>query len=86
MPKAAGIRDDRLQVRVDVETKALLRRAAGYRYRTLSQFVLATALEAAEKVVRENEAVIPSQLDQIFYDALVNPPTPNPAKYKGSTE
>jgi uncharacterized protein (DUF1778 family) len=91
MPKAADIKDDRLQVRLDVEAKAMLQRAAGYRHKTVSQFVLATALEEAEKVIRENEAVTLSRPDwKIFYDALVNPPTPNPAlrkafaKYKRS--
>ena len=92
MARTADIRDDRLQVRLDAESKSVLRRAAGYRRRTVSQFVLATALEEAEKVIRENEIVALSRPDwKIFYDALANPPAPNAAlrkafaKYKKAT-
>jgi uncharacterized protein (DUF1778 family) len=83
MPRAAETKDDRLQVRLDAESKAVLRRAASYRHKTVSQFVLATALEEAEKVIRENEMVTLSSSDwKVFYDALTNPPAPNPALRK----
>ena len=92
MSKTADIKEDRLQVRLDAESKSMLQRAASYRHKTVSQFVLATALEEAEKVIRENEVVTLSRPDwKIFYDALTNPPAPNPAlrkafsKYKKST-
>ena len=83
MPRAAEIKDDRLQVRLDAESKAVLQRAAGYRRKTISQFVLATAIEEAEKVIRENEVVTLSGPDwKIFYEALTNPPKPNAALRK----
>jgi uncharacterized protein (DUF1778 family) len=92
MPRTADIKDDRLQVRLDAESKSVLQRAASYRHKTVSQFVLATALEEAEKVIRENEVATLSGPDwKIFYDALTNPPRPNPAlrkafaKYKKTT-
>jgi uncharacterized protein (DUF1778 family) len=92
MSRTADIKDDRLQVRLDAESKSVLQRAASYRHKTVSQFVLATALEEAEKVIRENEIVTLSGPDwKIFYDALTNPPPPNPAlrkafaKYKKAT-
>jgi len=92
MSKAADIKDDRLQVRLDAESKSMLQRAARYRRKTVSQFVLATALEEAEKVIRENEVVTLSGPDwKVFYDALTNPPPPNAAlrkafaKYKKAT-
>jgi uncharacterized protein (DUF1778 family) len=92
MPRTADIKDDRLQLRLDAGSKAVLQRAASYRHKTVSQFVLATALEEAEKVIRENEAVTLSGPDwKIFYDALTNPPAPNAAlrkafaKYKKAT-
>lgn len=76
-------KDDRLQIRVTVEAKTVLRRAANYRHATVSQFVLTTALAAAEKVIRENEAVTLSAADwKVFYDALSNPPAPNAALRK----
>lgn len=92
MPRAVETKEDRLQVRLDAESKSVLQRAARYRHKTVSQFVLATALEEAEKVIRENEIVTLSGPDwKIFYDALTNPPKPNAAlrkafaKYKKAT-
>lgn len=83
MPRAAETKDDRLQVRLDAETKKVLQRAASYRHKTVSQFVLAMALEEAEKVIRENEIVTLSSPDwKVFYDALTNPPAPNAALHK----
>lgn len=83
MPRAAETKDDRLQVRLDAESKSVLQRAASYRHKTVSQFVLATALEEAEKVIRENEIVTLSSPDwKLFYDALTDPPAPNAALRK----
>lgn len=45
--------------------------------------MLSTALEEAEKVIRENEVVSLSGADwTIFLDALTNPPPPNAALRK----
>lgn len=83
MPRAAETKDDRLQVRLDAESKSVLQRAASYRHKTVSQFVLATAMEEAEKVIRENEIVTLSSPDwKLFYDALTSPPAPNAALRK----
>ncbi len=87
MPKTAEIKDDRLQVRLDAVSKSVLQRAANYRRKTVSQFVLATALEEAEKVIRENEFVTLSGADwTVFFDALTNPPPPNAALRKAFTK
>ena len=78
MPTAAEAKQERLQIRLDAQAKSILQRAAGHRHKTLSQFVLGTALEEAEWVIRENEVVTLSGADwQVFYDALTNPPAPN---------
>lgn len=83
MARTAEIKDDRLQVRLDADAKRVLQRAARYRRKSVSQFVLATALDEAEKVIRENEAVTLSGVDwKTFYDALTDPPAPNAALRK----
>jgi len=80
MTRATEAKDDRLQVRLNAEAKIALQRAANYRHKTVSQFVLTTALIEAEKVIRENESVTLSAADwKVFYDALSNPPAPNAA-------
>ncbi len=83
MPRTVEIKDDRLQVRLDTESKNVLQRAASYRHKTVSQFVLMTALEEAEKVILENEVVTLSGPDwKVFFNALTNPPAPNAALRK----
>jgi len=93
MSSIVEAKDERLQVRLNAEAKTVLQRAANYRHKTVSQFVLTTALAEAEKVIRENEAVTLSAADwKVFYDALNNPPAPNAAlrkafaKYQKSAE
>ncbi|NGM85853.1 DUF1778 domain-containing protein [Parapusillimonas sp. SGNA-6] len=83
MSRTVEAKDDRLQIRLNAEAKSVLQRAASYRHKTVSQFVLTTALAEAEKVIRENEAVALSAADwKVFYDALSNPPAPNAALRK----
>ena len=83
MPTAAEAKQERLQIRLDAQAKSILQRAAGHRHKTLSQFVLGTALEEAERIIRENEVVTLSGADwQVFYDALTSPPAPNAALRK----
>ena len=83
MPTAGETKHERLQVRLDAQTKSLLRRAASYHHQRLSQFVLGTVLEEAERVIREHEVVTLSGSDwKAFYDALTNPPPPNAALRK----
>lgn len=83
MSSTVEAKDDRLQVRLNADAKAVLQRAANYRHKTVSQFVLTTALAEAEKVIRENEAVSLSGADwKVFYDALNHPPAPNAALRK----
>ena len=80
MAKATATKEDRLQVRLDADTKRTLERAAIYRRKTVSQFVLGTALEEAERVIRDNEVSTLSDREwKRFYDALVDPPKPNAA-------
>lgn len=77
------IKAERLQLRLDVNAKGRLQRAAGHRHESLSQFVLRSALQEAEKVIHENESVTLSEADwKLFYDALIDPPAPNAALKK----
>jgi uncharacterized protein (DUF1778 family) len=83
MPGNADVKEDRLQVRLDAASKGVLQRAASYRRRTVSQFVLASAMEEAEKVIRENEVATLSAADwAVFFEALTHPPPPNAALRK----
>ncbi|MDX2224160.1 MAG: DUF1778 domain-containing protein [Rhodospirillaceae bacterium] len=80
MSVPSQLKAERLQVRLDGRAKRLLQRAADYQRESVSQFVLRTALRHAEKVIDANEAVSLGERDwRVFFDALVDPPTPNAA-------
>jgi uncharacterized protein (DUF1778 family) len=68
----------RLEARVSRTQKDLLQRAASLSGRTLSEFVIASAQEAADKVIREHETVRLSRAEQTaFVKALLSPPAPS---------
>ena len=71
-------RGARLEARISVEQKTVLQQAAALSGRTLSEFVVASAQEAASRVIQEHETIRLSRTEQIvFVRALVNPPSPN---------
>ena len=71
-------RGARLEARISVEQKTLLQQAAALSGRTLSEFVVASAQEAAGRVIQEHETIRLTRAEQIaFVSALLNPPAPN---------
>ena len=78
MARTPQVKRDRMHLRVDAKTKRKLERAAAYEETSVSDFVLANAVAAAERVIDSHEKITLSGKDwDIFYDALVNPPEPN---------
>lgn len=74
--KKAG-RTSRLEARIDSEQKALFERAAALHGCSLSNFVIASAREAAIRTIREHEVIRLVGPDrEAFIAALVNPPSP----------
>jgi uncharacterized protein (DUF1778 family) len=71
-------RGARLEARISPEQKAILQQAAALSGRTLSEFVIASAQEAANRVIREYETIRLSRAEQIaFVSALLEPPAPH---------
>ena len=71
-------RGARLEVRVSVGQKSLLQRAAALSGRTLSEFVVASAQDAARLVIAEHESIrLPREEQLAFVEALLQPPEPN---------
>jgi uncharacterized protein (DUF1778 family) len=69
---------ERLEARISPDTKALFQRAAQAQGRSLSDFVVHSAMEAAQRTLREKEQIELSRRDRIaFVNALLNPPPPN---------
>lgn len=79
MSTAHTLKQQRLHIRLDGDSKKKLERAAAYANRTLSEFVLSRALDAADEVISEHESLRLSEADWgVFLDALEHPPEPNP--------
>jgi len=73
----AKTRAARLEARMTTDQKALLQHAAALSGRTLSEFVLASAQEAAAKVIQEHETIRLSRSEQVaFVTALLKPRAP----------
>ena len=73
-------KDTRLHIRCDQEVRQLLDKAAAYAHMSVSEFVLRNAVEQAQSVVQQHEAINLSQHDfAAFLDALDAPAQPAPA-------
>ncbi len=70
----------RLEARLPASVHALLKRAAEIQGRTLTDFVVTAAHEAACRAIEETEIIRLSLEDQRrVSEAILNPPEPTPA-------
>lgn len=90
MTRAATIVPDntrgaRLEARISSAQKSVLQRAAALSGRTLSEFVVASAHEAASKVIEDHELIRLSRAEQTaFVKSLLAPPAPGSALRKAA--
>ena len=78
MAETAGVKHDRVHLRLDSHSKRKLERAAAYEETTVSRFVLTNAVAAAERVIESHEKIVLSAMDwDAFHSALLDPPEPN---------
>lgn len=85
-------RSARLEVRISHEQKTLLQQAALLSTRTLSEFVVASAQDAAQRIVDEHANVRLTREEELrFVNALLKPPAPSKrlsqaaAQYRATT-
>jgi len=79
MPPAAP-RTARLEARLSRDALAVVKRAAELQGRSVSDFVVAAAQEAAWRIIEETNLIRLSLDDQFrFVELLLNPPAPTPA-------
>lgn len=82
-PSTAKSKPERLEARLPADAKAIIQRAADISGRSVSDFVVSSALEAAKETIREHEIIVLSARDSItFVEALLNPKGPNVALRK----
>jgi uncharacterized protein (DUF1778 family) len=79
MPSEPG-RTARIEARITPESLAVIKRAAELEGRSVSDFVIAAAQEAAQRTIEETHLIRLSVEDQRrFVDLLINPPPLAPA-------
>jgi uncharacterized protein (DUF1778 family) len=70
----------RLEARLPTDIHAMLKRAADLEGRSLTDFVVSAAYEAAKRSIEQAQVLRLSLADQLaFANALVDPPKPNAA-------
>ena len=79
MPQEAN-RTARIEARIAPEALAIVKRAAEIQGRSVSDFVVAAAQEAAQRAIEETQVIRLSVEDQrAFAEAILHPPAPTPA-------
>lgn len=72
-------RTERLEARITQAQKALLKQAAELEGRTLSDFIVQAASDAALRTVQAYQVIsLTAQEQKVFVEALLNPPAPGP--------
>ena len=78
LSRASTRKPARLEARITSEHKQLLKRAAAFEGRTVTEFVVNSALDAARRLVREHTTMqLTAQDSRVFVDAILKPPKPN---------
>ncbi|MDE2113042.1 MAG: DUF1778 domain-containing protein [Alphaproteobacteria bacterium] len=77
---AKTVRTNRVEARISPSALAIVKRAAEIQGRSLSDFVVAAAQDAAQRTIAETQIVQLSVADQkALVESLLNPPDPSAA-------
>jgi uncharacterized protein (DUF1778 family) len=77
MPQAP-IRTARIEARIAPDALAIVKRAAEIQGRSVSDFVVAAAQEAAERTIEKTEIIrLSVEGQRAFAEAILNPPRPS---------
>ena len=78
MAQTDTVRSERINLRLSETAKWRIERAASVEGKSVSAFIVSSALENAEKTVRRHETIALAREDAMrFLDALSDPPPPN---------
>jgi uncharacterized protein (DUF1778 family) len=74
METATQNKNERINLRLKSSAKSLIERAASFEGKTVSHFILSSALEQAEKTVQKHETMIlKAKNSMTFFEALAAP-------------
>ncbi|HEY9701199.1 MAG TPA: DUF1778 domain-containing protein [Allocoleopsis sp.] len=77
-----AIKKEHLNIRLDEYSKKKIEQAAAVVKSSVNNFIITAVLEKAQEIIEAQEEIILSDRDgEIFFDAILNPPSPNKALY-----
>jgi len=77
MPKES-VRSARIEARIAPEALAIVKRAAELQGRSVSEFIVHSAQEAANRTIEETTIVrLSAEGQRAFAEAILNPPSPS---------
>ncbi len=78
MGRANVTKTERINLRLNEVTKRRIERAASFEGKTVSGFIVSSALSYAEKTIQLHETMVLNRRDAMrFFDVLSNPPAMN---------
>ena len=78
MAQASAVRNERINLRLSEAAKRRIERAASAEGKTVSAFILSSALESAGRTIDRHETLALAREDAMrFFEALAAPPPPN---------
>lgn len=78
MAQANVTKSERVNLRLPKTAKRRIEQAASFEGKTVSGFIVSSALENAEKAIEKHETLALGRRDaKRFFDIIVNPPDPN---------
>jgi uncharacterized protein (DUF1778 family) len=79
-PDSRSRKQQRLEARITPDQKRLIERAAELRGTTVTEFVIASAQQAAADTIKDFEVLtLRDEARKVFVNAILNPPRPNEA-------
>jgi len=67
-------KDDRINLRLKQDAKLMLERAASFEGKTVSKFILNSALDRARRAIKEHDIMnLNAQDSELFFNALARP-------------
>ena len=80
MPKSTLARSERIELRTRPEVKSIIERAAQLHHKTLSAYLIESALQKAQDDLKQTETLTLHEEDRnLFFSLLESPPAPNTA-------
>ncbi len=80
MREATSVKSERISLRLDSATKHRIEQAAELSHRSISSFILSSALGSADEVIHDSETLQLADEDKAqFFDAIFDPPEPHDA-------